>query len=129
MRTVWRLLLLLLLLAGGYVYLYGGKLGDVKSALEEVTAHHGPITVYRWRDRDGNWVYGSEPPPGVKYETRTVNPDKNVAPSVPTGEKKDGGSILPFSQEDIRKMFEHATDLTTHEEKSGTEQRAKQKEN
>ena len=109
MRIIWRLLLLIALLGGVYFYFFGGKVENVKSALEDVTASNAPITVYRWRDSSGNWAYGPTPPPGVKYEARTIDPNASAAPMLPIDKKKEEDSLL--SPERIRSLFEQASQL------------------
>ncbi|MBA1146836.1 DUF4124 domain-containing protein [Ectothiorhodospiraceae bacterium WFHF3C12] len=41
-----------------------------------------PRTVYKWRDRDGTWHYGDNPPAGVAAEPVKVHRDVNVLPAV-----------------------------------------------
>jgi len=132
MRTLRRLFLVIaLLVVGGYFYVMAGrpfqlpegKIPDVKTVLEAVTTPKGgPVTVYRWRNDKGHWTYGSTPPPGTAYETVTVDPDQSVLPSSPTDKKeKESGGVLPFSQEQIRQMFEQASRLSKQPDESAAE--------
>lgn len=46
------------------------------------------VTVYRWRDADGQWQFGSEVPPGIEADTLNIDPNTNVIslPALPTPE-------------------------------------------
>lgn len=137
-RKLIKLMLLLLLLAAVVSYtlpLRDGKpllsLSDIElPALPEVRLPQsidiggdgatGPVTFYRWRDRDGIWQYGSAPPPeGIPYESRTVDTTGTVLPSAPAAKTDQadgtpGGTTdapSPYSADGIRKLFEDARSL------------------
>lgn len=69
----------------GYQWLSGGGSGQ-------------PVTVYKWRDGQGQWHFGNTPPDGQPYETQTVEA-VNVLPAVktPQPDAKDAGGIHPLT--------------------------------
>jgi hypothetical protein len=82
------------------------------------------VTVYRWRDRDGVWHYGSAPPDdGSAYESRTVSTEANAAlfPPLmqPAEQPRAGGAATtaqptapsPYSAEGLRKLFDDAHNI------------------
>ncbi len=42
------------------------------------------VTVYRWRDAEGNWHYGERPPEGVAYEERVLDTNTNLIQAPPS---------------------------------------------
>lgn len=47
-------------------------------------------TVYKWRDRQGNWQITDQPPPaGIEYERLQYRSDTNVMPLVPRNGQND----------------------------------------
>ncbi len=153
-RKIIKLLLLLLLLSGilPFVYPFGRpllKLSDIsmpnlkaiKEKLPELprldTRSGQVVTVYRWRDKSGNWSFGSEPPAGVKAESMTVNPDANLIQGLPQSEVSkaggttviestgDGGpiSVKGYSAADVSKIMQSA-----REAKAAMEQHYNQQE-
>ncbi len=48
-------------------------------------------TVYKWKDRSGQWQISNDPPPiGTRYETIQYRKDTNVIPAEKlTGKKQD----------------------------------------
>lgn len=90
------------------------------------------VTVYRWRDQDGVWHYGSSPPPdGRPYESRTIDTAANadLFPAAPAQREQPAGTgaketeparpapASPYSAEGIQKLFDDARSLrdTSHE--------------
>ncbi len=83
------------------------------------------VTVYRWRDQQGVWQYGSSPPPdGRPYESRTIDTAANAElfPAVPPAEKPSGNRpataepaqpapASPYSAEGVQKLFDDARSL------------------
>jgi hypothetical protein len=153
-RKIIKLLLLLLLLSGilPFVYPFGQpmlKLSDIDLPrldtlkeklpdLPSVDRRSGQtVTVYRWRDKSGNWSFGSEPPAGVKAEAMTVNPDANLIRGLPQAEENgaegnsviestddgDTTSVMGYSADDVSKIMQSAK-----EAKAAMEQRYKQEE-
>lgn len=41
-----------------------------------------PVTVYKWQDAEGSWQFGNEPPQGVAYESRELDPNTNLLAGV-----------------------------------------------
>jgi hypothetical protein len=82
-RWPWVLLILLVLGAGAWT-LWGGPAEDA------------PITVYKWRDAEGNWHFADHAPPGVDAEAVQVEPG-TVMPEPPSASEADGeGSALGY---------------------------------
>lgn len=112
----------------------GDKLPDMPKIENRNT---DPITIYRWRDKSGNWSFGSEPPQGVRYEAISVNPDANLVQGLAQGEEKEktgtttiqsdnGGktvSVMGYSAEDVSKIMQSAK-----EARAAMEQRYKQEQ-
>jgi hypothetical protein len=138
-KKIIKLLLLLLLFSGilPFVYPWGRpllrlsdlnlpKLNEISAKLPELPSidrrRGETVTVYRWRDKNGNWSFGSEPPKGVKSETITVNPDANLIQGIPQEEEKKTGkttviessgdgkpiSVMGYSAEDVSKIMRSA---------------------
>lgn len=153
-RKIIKVLLILLLLSGilPFVYPFGRpllKLSDISMPNLEAVKEKLPelprldrrsgqiVTVYRWRDKSGNWSFGSEPPAGVKAESMTVDPDANLIQGLPQSEESgadgttviestgDGGpiSVMGYSADDVSKIMQSA-----REAKAAMEQRYKQQE-
>lgn len=40
------------------------------------------VTVYKWRDAQGNWQFGNEPPKERTFETLMLDPDTNLVEGV-----------------------------------------------
>lgn len=78
------------------------------------------VTVYRWRDSDGVWQFGSAPPSTGAYETVTVDPNTNliaapapapVAPpkaAEPVAARKEPTIESPYSPDGVKKMMDDA---------------------
>lgn len=102
-RTVIRVLLLLLLFAGVFPFVYPMKDGkpllslnsltlpkmpdvslpDISLSAEQEATPATPVTVYKWQDSSGNWHFSSEKPPaGVTYEASEVDPNANLIQGV-----------------------------------------------
>jgi hypothetical protein len=109
MRNLIRLLLLLLLFAALFPFVYPWKDGKpllswsalklpqlsslqlpeipdiaLPGKTESTADTHQPVRVYRWQGEDGGIQFSNEPPPaGVAYTVVEVNPDANLiqAPS------------------------------------------------
>jgi hypothetical protein len=153
-KKIIKLLLLLLLLSGilPFVYPFGRpllKLSDINLPKLETIGEKLPdlprldkrsgqtVTVYRWRDKSGNWSFGSEPPAGVKAETMTVNPDANLIRGLPQTEENEaeGNTVIEstgdgdpisvggYSADDLSKIMQSA-----REAKAAMEQRYQQEE-
>lgn len=91
------------------------------------TAREEPaqVTVYRWRDEQGVWQYGSTPPSdGRPYESRSVDTAANadLFPSAPRQEQPAAAKTAepqpvqpaqasPYSAEGIQKLFDDARSL------------------
>ena len=74
-------LVILLLAAGGYIYLHPEVLRPLLQgmALEPPPAE---TTLYKWRDANGQWQVSDAPPGGgVKYEVLRYRSDVNIIPS------------------------------------------------
>jgi len=83
------------------------------------------VTVYRWRDGNGVWQYGSAPPAdGRPYESRTIDTAANadLFPSLPRQEQPAAAPATepqavqpapasPYSVEGIQKLFDDARSL------------------
>jgi hypothetical protein len=83
------------------------------------------VTVYRWRDGQGVWQYGSSPPAdGRPYESRTLDTAANadLFPAAPqqeqpsdartaTAEPAQPAPLSPYSADGIQKLFEDARSL------------------
>ena len=78
------------------------------------------VTAYKWRDGEGGWQFGSEPPKGVAYETLELDPDTNILPEVKalpapapatvakkqgTSPNDDEGAAFGYSPEKIEEMM------------------------
>lgn len=156
-RRIIKLLLMLLVFSGilPFVYPFGrpllslqtlslANLKAIEKSLPELPTlpigdrrSGDTVTIYRWRDNNGNWSFGSEPPQGVKYETFSVNPDANLIQGLAQGEDKektetttiqsdDGGktvSVMGYSAEDVSKIMQSAK-----EARAAMEQRYKKEE-
>lgn len=64
------------LFATGHVS--GSDIADLaKGALEQgernADKQEGKAVVYKWRDANGNWTYGSTPPPGVQASAQELD--------------------------------------------------------
>lgn len=44
-------------------------------------------TVYKWKDANGVWHYGDQPPEGSQFSTLVVNDKTNIVQSTPVPEK------------------------------------------
>lgn len=44
-------------------------------------------TVYKWKDQNGVWHYGDQPPEGIQFSTLVVNDQTNIIKSTPIPEK------------------------------------------
>ena len=119
MRKFIRLLLMLLLFAAIFPFVYPWKDGkpmlswsDIRMpTMPEITLpelpkpgeatreSNQPVTLYRWQGPDGSTQFGSEPPAeGINYEVVAVNPDANLIQALPPSEapveaeEKEGGN-------------------------------------
>lgn len=95
------------------------------------------VTVYRWREKNGSWSFGSEPPAGVKYDTISVDPDANLIPGLPAKESNEVTatpsvkplesdkpvSVMGYSADDLSKIMQSAREART-----AIEQRYKREE-
>lgn len=107
-RWPWVLLVLLLAIGAG-VYLLGGWAEDQ------------PITVYKWRDAQGQWHYADEAPPGVDAEAVEVQPG-TVLPEPPPASEADGeGSSLGHLPKTLIDRAHRAGDVLEQEERKLTE--------
>ncbi len=153
-RKLIKLLLLLLIFSGivPFVYPFGWpllKLNDINLPtlkamgeklpdLPEIGKRSGQtVTVYRWREKNGSWSFGSEPPAGVKYDAISVYPDANLIPGLAQQEKGETAdtpvasssdsdkpaSLMGYSAEDVSKIMQSAREART-----AIEQRYKQEE-
>ncbi len=155
-RKIIKLLLLLLIFSGilPFVYPWGHplltldrvnlpELKSLSSKLPElpvVNEHKSEVvTVYRWRDKDGTWSYGSQPPENTKFEALNVNPDTNLIQGlrqadeetdtqktttiIQSGEKDEAPSLMGYSAEDVSKIMQSAK-----EARAAMEQRYQQQE-
>jgi len=127
-RTLIRILLLLLVFAGIFPFVYPMKDGkpmlsldklmmpklpdislpDVSLPREEKTPVGTPVTFYKWRDGSGNWHFSSEKPPaGVAYETSEVDPNANLiqgvsnAPATASPEATAEADNAPHSDKEV----------------------------
>ena len=80
------LLISLFILIGSGYYAYQRGLLDnyltptVKQKLEQIDPRM-TTTLYKWRDKKGQWqVSDTPPPPGTEYETLNYNKNTNVIP-------------------------------------------------
>lgn len=103
-RIVIRILLLLLVLAGIFPFVYPMKDGKPLLSLDDIVLPKlpdvslpdvslpgdeppagTPVTIYKWRDSSGNLHFSSEKPPaGVAYEAGEVDPNANLIQGVAT---------------------------------------------
>ena len=62
-----------------------------KEVKQLIPAQQQATTVYKWRDKAGNWQITDHPPPsGINYETLEYQHDTNIMPSESlTGPKTD----------------------------------------
>jgi hypothetical protein len=102
-RSVIRVLLLLLVFAGIFPFVYPLKDGKPLLSLDQLTMPKipdvslpnvslplsedkpaaTPVTVYKWQDAEGNWHFSNEPPPaGIPYESSEVDPNANLIQGV-----------------------------------------------
>jgi len=145
-RRIIKLLLLLLVFSGivPFVYPWGRplltldgvslpKLKEIESKLPDVKLprldDHGnqTVTVYRWRNKNGNWSFGSEPPAGVKYDAISVNPDANLIQGMQQDDEKKNDttqvfpspgdtkspSVMGYTAEDVSKIMQSAKEART----------------
>lgn len=141
MRLVRKLIVLLLLLAVAAVGLFALPLrngqplltpDDLPPALRtalparlQPAATPAVVTIYRWRDAQGIWQYGSSPPPdGRPYESHNVDTAANadLFPAAPSTGKPSGNRTTtvepapsapttPYSTERVQKLFDDARSL------------------
>lgn len=50
-------------------------------------------TVYKWKDTNGVWHYGDQPPEGSQFSTLVVNDQTNIIQSTPVPEKTPSPNI------------------------------------
>lgn len=67
-----------------------------------------PVEVYRWRNADGSWAFGDNPPQGVAYETLSLDPDSNLLPALPL-EREGAQHTVPTPQQQADKEDSPAT--------------------
>lgn len=114
-KKYFRLLLLLLVAAGIFPFLYPPGQPwlswrevelpqlpslDVEMEIPELSDLQGdeeksePVTVYRWQDEDGGWHFAATPPEGSQAEPMQLDPDANLIRSLPneqaSAEKSEG---------------------------------------
>ena len=76
------LALLLLGALGVYWYVNPAQQPDW-IAKQMPTAPDAEVTLYRWKNANGEWVASSEPPPaGVEFEALSYRHDTNLMPAV-----------------------------------------------
>ena len=84
MRLIW-LLIVLLLLGGGYLYLNPDAARQFRSQLPAPEISPKTARLYKWRNPAGEWQITDTPPPaGIDYERLDYRSDENVLP-VPPG--------------------------------------------
>lgn len=84
MRLVW-LLIILLLLGGGYLYLQPDAVRQLRNQLPAPDFAREPDRLYKWRNTSGEWQVTDIPPPaGINYQRLDYRGDENVLP-VPPG--------------------------------------------
>lgn len=97
------------------------QLKQYKSAIPlPATVHDDQreVTVYRWRDTEGNWHFSNEPPAeGIDYQVLEVNPDTNLIPGLPgknpppaSGGEAENASLFGYSAEDLNKLLDGSGD-------------------
>lgn len=62
-----------------------------KEVNQLIPAHQQTTTIYKWRDKAGNWQITDYPPPaGINFEIQEYQNDTNIMPSEAiTGQKTD----------------------------------------
>ena len=65
-----------------------GAVQDDDAAMDAQDDALAPGTMYRWKDRHGNWQYGDRPPPGVPAEPVTLKETQRLE-SLPPGALKE----------------------------------------
>lgn len=118
MRTIIKLLMLLLVAAGIAPFFITGKDGRPLLSLSRLSAPSlpevslptwkkstegdsasAPVTVYRWRDDGGTWQFSnSRPPPGIVYETVSVDPNANLLSAPVTTPPRNPSGAQPGEQ-------------------------------
>lgn len=92
-KRIIRTLLLLLVFAAIAPFVYPLKNGKPLLSFEQLrlpslpdiplltggnTSESETVTAYKWRDSQGNWQFGSEPPQDVPYEAVELDPNTNL---------------------------------------------------
>lgn len=84
------------------------SLPDIPLPVRESNTTKQKISVYKWRDEQGSWQFGNEPPQGVAYELLELDPDTNVLPAikaeppaVPTADIKTKNSAQPDDDKEV----------------------------
>ena len=89
MRLIW-LLIALLLLGGGYVYLYPDTARQLRGQLKAPEITHKTARLYKWRNTAGEWQITDTPPPaGIEYERLDYRSDENVLPVPPGVQRRE----------------------------------------
>jgi hypothetical protein len=103
------------------------ELPKVDSITDSVGTSGGQVTIYEWRDSEGNIQFTNEPPPqGVEFAIRQFDPNANVIQSVqlPTEEPEPAASETqqpqapgaveapsPYSPESVKKLMDDAKNV------------------
>ena len=78
------LLIALLLLGGGYLYLYPDTARQLKNRLPAPEFARNSDRLYQWRNSAGEWQITDTPPPeGIDYQRLDYRGDENVLPGPP----------------------------------------------
>jgi len=110
------LLLLVALTVGPLIYFNGGA--DFLSGMTKTSKSNLPdinrdvvyapvttdekVTIYKWKDENGVWQFGSIVPPGIVAEPMTLQPNVNVMKPVDVIEEKEnrrGTGLVSIGEE------------------------------
>ena len=92
MKKVLFILAAILAAAVWYIYHDPQLSREIKTEVNQLLPEQQKsTTVYKWRDKQGNWQITDYPPPtGIKYETLEYRNNTNVMPSeAVTGQNTD----------------------------------------
>ncbi|MCW9013447.1 MAG: DUF4124 domain-containing protein [Gammaproteobacteria bacterium] len=147
MKLLFKMLLPLLIIGGGYAYLLGGgAMGgfDLKSFLQPkedrskgieglgnaVTDKN--VTVYQWVDEHGQKHFSSTPPVGqAQVDTVKLSPDANVVKAIRVPEEEEeakrGSQVTsvrknPYSPEGVRDLMQDTKDVSNMMNERAAEQ-------
>ena len=103
------------------------ELPKVDSITDSVGMSGGQVTIYEWRDSEGDIQFTNEPPPqGVEFEIRQFDPNANVIQSVKlppakpepaaseTQQPQESGAPeapSPYSPESVKKLMDDAKNV------------------